>query len=90
MEVSNLTPRPLSPPGRTPVRTEQGAGWAPGPVWKFPRREFSLKFVDTLLKQGVAAAADSSTFVISRRDWSAELRRTIWYELRLKVEHDRL
>jgi hypothetical protein len=27
------------------------------------------------------------TFVISRRDWFSELRRIVWYELRLKVEH---
>jgi len=28
-------PRPLYPGGRTPVPTEQKAGWAPEPVWSF-------------------------------------------------------
>ena len=29
----SVTPRPLFNPGKDPVRIEQEAGWAPGPVW---------------------------------------------------------
>jgi len=33
--VIYFMPRPLYPRGRTPVPTEQKAGWAPEPVWSF-------------------------------------------------------